>query len=82
MKEERKSKVCVGEGMKRETKRRGRKPMNPNLIRKPGQTSLKMYVQCVHLRWRQVPLNLEHASAAAATYAVPKWMAALTAVVT
>ena len=30
----------------------------------------------VHLRWRQVPMNLEQASAAAATYAVPKWLAA------
>ena len=31
---------------------------------------------------RQVPMNLEQTSAAAATYAVPKWLAALTAAVT
>ena len=36
---------------------------------------------CVHLSFRQVPMNLEQASAATATYAVPKWLAALTAVV-
>ena len=31
---------------------------------------------------RQVPMNLEQTSAAAATYAVPKWLAAWTAAVT
>ena len=31
---------------------------------------------------RQVPMNLEQTSAAAATYAVPTWLAALTAAVT
>ena len=41
-----------------------------------------MYTLCVHLRMGQVPMNLEQALAATATYAVPKWLAALTAVVT
>ena len=68
MKEKRKTNVCEREGMKRETKWRGRKPMNPNLIRKPRRTSLKMYVLCVHLRWRQVPMNLEQALVAATTW--------------
>ena len=60
MKEKRKTKVDEWETMKRETKWRGRKPMNPNLIRRPMQTSLRMYVLCVRLRWRQVPMNLEN----------------------
>ena len=34
------------------------------------------------LRSRQTPTSLRQASAAAATYAVPKWLAALTATVT
>ena len=41
--------------------------MNPNLIRKPSQTSLKMYVLCVHLRWRRVPINPKHALTALVT---------------
>ena len=38
--------------------------------------------ELITLRSRQTPTSLEQASAAAATYAVPKWLAALTAVIT
>ena len=51
-------------------------------FKKPRQASLNMYVLCVHLSSQQTPTSLEQASAAAATYAVPKWLAALTATVT
>ena len=49
--------MCEGERMKRGTKWRGREPMKPNLIREPMQTWLKMYMLCVHLRWRRVPTD-------------------------
>ena len=41
--------------------------MNPNPIRKPRQTSLKMYVLCVHLRWRRVPMDSKNALTALVT---------------
>ena len=41
--------------------------MNPNLIRKPTQTSLIMYVLCVHLRWRRVPTDPSNALTAVVT---------------
>ena len=82
MKEKRGTDVCEGEKDEKGTKWRERKPMKPNLIKEPRQASLNMYVLCVHQRSQQTPTSLEQASAAAATYAVPKWLAALTAVVT
>ena len=76
VKEKKKTDVC-----KKGTKWRGREPMKPHLIREPMQTWLKMYALCVHLRRRRVPMDPKKSSAAA-TYAVPKWLAALTALVT
>ena len=41
---------CVkGKKDEKGTKWRGRKPMNPNLIKEPRQASLNMYVLFVHL---------------------------------
>ena len=53
--------------MKRGTQWRGREPMKPHLISEPRQTSLNMYVLCVHQRSRQAPMNLKVALTALVT---------------
>ena len=70
MKRKRKRSVRRGKNEKG-NKWRGRKPMNPNLIKEPRQASLNMYVLCVRLSLRQVPMNLEQTSVAATTYGLP-----------
>ena len=82
MKEKRKTDVCEGKKEEEGTKWRGREPMKPNLIRNTWADLVYMWTLCVRLSVGQTPTSLEQASAAAATYAVPKWLAALTAVVT
>ena len=64
MKEKRRTEVCEGEKNEKGTKWRGRKPMNPNLIK---EASLNMYVLCVHLSSRQVPMNLKSTTVALTT---------------